>query len=108
MSHVRRPHCSRTVEQTEVQVPSRAELFIGMVPILLCLGLTLLTAVHWASGEVTFDNETQLPIFKPTMSGFLDWGISAYAAAGQTLPAWSGASTKSGVRHDRWISYGRQ
>lgn len=90
-----------------MQMPSRAELFFGTVPILLYLGLTLPTAVHWASGEVTLDNETQLPIFKPTMSGFLDWGISAYAAAGQTLPASSLASTKSGVQHDRWISYGR-
>lgn len=90
-----------------MQMLSRAELFFGMVSILLFLELTLLTAVHWASGEVTLNNETQLPIFKPTMSGFLDWGISSYAAAGQTLPASSLASTKSGVQHDRWISYGR-
>ncbi|POS69471.1 beta-fructofuranosidase [Diaporthe helianthi] len=61
--------------------------------------------MHWASGEVTLDNVTQLPVFIPTMSGFLDWGISAYAAAGQTLPASSSASTKSGVQQDRWISY---
>lgn len=74
----------------------------------LCLELTLLIAVHWASGEVTLNDETQLPIFTPSMSGFMDWGISAYAAAGQTLPSSSSASTKSGFLHDRWISYGKQ
>jgi len=82
-------------------------MFFGMMPTLLYLKLTLLIAVHWASGEVTLNNETRLPIFTPTMSGFLDWGISAYAAAGQTLPASSLASTTSGVQYDRWISYGK-
>lgn len=79
-----------------------------MMPTFLYLELTRLVTVHWVSGEVTLNNETQLPIFTPTMSGFLDWGISAYAAAGQTLPASSLASTTSGVQHDRWISYGKQ
>ncbi|KAL1855302.1 hypothetical protein Daus18300_011119 [Diaporthe australafricana] len=39
------------------------------------------------------------------MSGFLDWGISAYAAAGQTLPSSSSASTRISLHQDRWISY---
>lgn len=78
-----------------------------MIPVSLYLELTLVITVHWASGEVTLDNETHLPIFTPTMSGFLDWGISAYAAAGQNLPSSSLASNKSGVHNDRWISYGK-
>lgn len=79
-----------------------------MILRVLYLELTLLIAVHWASGEVTLDNQTQLPIFTPAMSGFLDWGISAYAAAGQILPSSSLVSTKSGLHHDRWISFGKQ
>lgn len=55
----------------------------------------------WVTGNVTNDGSVA---FKPTMAGVLDWGVSAYAAAGKILPASSQASTKSGAP-DRFISY---
>ncbi|KAF4761047.1 hypothetical protein N7455_003109 [Penicillium solitum] len=55
----------------------------------------------WVAGNVTNDDSVT---FKPTMAGVLDWGLSAYAAAGKVLPASSQASEKSGAP-DRFISY---
>ncbi|KAJ5871992.1 uncharacterized protein N7529_004345 [Penicillium soppii] len=55
----------------------------------------------WVAGNVTNNGSVS---FKPTMAGFLDWGLSGYAAAGKILPASSQASTKSGAP-DRFISY---
>ncbi|KAJ5615348.1 hypothetical protein N7537_000462 [Penicillium hordei] len=55
----------------------------------------------WVTGNVTNDDSVT---FKPTMAGVLDWGLSAYAAAGKVLPASSQASEKSGAP-DRFISY---
>jgi beta-fructofuranosidase len=57
----------------------------------------------WASGNVTVDGDGK-PRFTPSMAGRLDWGASAYAAAGKVLPASSQASTKS-RSPDRFISY---
>ncbi|CAI7609362.1 unnamed protein product [Penicillium glandicola] len=55
----------------------------------------------WVAGNVT--NEGSVA-FNPTMAGVLDWGLSAYAAAGKILPATSQAAKKSGAP-DRFISY---
>ncbi|KAJ5435420.1 Concanavalin A-like lectin/glucanases superfamily [Penicillium cf. griseofulvum] len=55
----------------------------------------------WVTGNVTNDGSVA---FKPTMAGVLDWGLSAYAAAGKILPASSQASIKSSAP-DRFISY---
>lgn len=56
----------------------------------------------WAAGNVSLeDGEVK---FTPTMAGKLDWGDSAYAAAGKILPADSLASNKSGAP-DRFITY---
>ncbi|KFY00614.1 hypothetical protein O988_03218 [Pseudogymnoascus sp. VKM F-3808] len=56
----------------------------------------------WAAGNVTLqDGEVK---FTPNMAGFLDWGSSAYAAAGKELPADSQASMKSNSP-DRFITY---
>ncbi|SPO07440.1 uncharacterized protein DNG_10134 [Cephalotrichum gorgonifer] len=56
----------------------------------------------WAAGEVTLKKGEVK--FTPTMAGILDWGASAYAAAGKYLPASSEASEKSGAP-DRFVSY---
>ncbi|EON97488.1 putative extracellular invertase protein [Phaeoacremonium minimum UCRPA7] len=56
----------------------------------------------WAAGNVSLKDGTAK--FTPTMAGRLDWGASAYAAAGKVLPASSLASSKSGAP-DRFISY---
>ncbi|KAF4974678.1 hypothetical protein FZEAL_8449 [Fusarium zealandicum] len=56
----------------------------------------------WAAGNVTLE-DGQVK-FSPTMAGKLDWGDSAYAAAGKFLPSSSKASSKSGAP-DRFISY---
>ncbi|KAF5026128.1 hypothetical protein F66182_1776 [Fusarium sp. NRRL 66182] len=56
----------------------------------------------WAAGNTTLVDGK--PKFTPTMAGTMDWGSSAYAAAGKYLPASSKASTKSGAP-DRFISY---
>ncbi|KAI0181145.1 glycoside hydrolase family 32 protein [Hypoxylon sp. FL1284] len=56
----------------------------------------------WASGDVSCENGEIR--FTPSMAGKLDWGKSAYAAAGKELPATSKASEKSGAP-DRFISY---
>ncbi|KAF2690306.1 glycoside hydrolase family 32 protein [Lentithecium fluviatile CBS 122367] len=56
----------------------------------------------WAAGTQQLV-EGQLK-FEPTMAGKLDWGRSAYAAAGKHLPASSKASQKSGSP-DRFITY---
>ncbi|KAJ5385404.1 Concanavalin A-like lectin/glucanases superfamily [Penicillium concentricum] len=55
----------------------------------------------WVAGNVTNDGSVS---FNPTMAGVLDWGLSAYAAAGKILPASSQAAMKSGAP-DRFISY---
>ncbi|KAF2251827.1 glycoside hydrolase family 32 protein [Trematosphaeria pertusa] len=56
----------------------------------------------WAAGTQSLvDGELK---FEPTMAGKLDWGRSAYAAAGKHLPASSLPSQKSGAR-DRFITY---
>ncbi|KAF7559978.1 hypothetical protein G7046_g4165 [Stylonectria norvegica] len=56
----------------------------------------------WAAGNVSLkDGQAR---FSPTMAGRLDWGASAYAAAGKVLPASSNAGSKSGAP-DRFISY---
>ncbi|KAL1862671.1 hypothetical protein Daus18300_008469 [Diaporthe australafricana] len=57
----------------------------------------------WAAGNLSL-SETGEAIFTPSMAGKLDWGHSAYAAAGKVLPASSVASTKSAAP-DRFISY---
>ncbi|KAL4778174.1 glycosyl hydrolase [Aspergillus varians] len=62
------------------------------------------SAIHdmlWAAGNITNDGSVA---FKPTMAGVLDWGLSAYAAAGKILPASSQPSIRSGAP-DRFISY---
>lgn len=56
----------------------------------------------WAAGNVTLQDGAIK--FAPTMAGFLDWGTSAYAAAGKELPASSQASMKSNAP-DRFITY---
>ncbi|KAJ4263892.1 hypothetical protein NW762_005929 [Fusarium torreyae] len=56
----------------------------------------------WAAGNISLDNGK--PKFTPSMVGKLDWGRSAYAAAGKYLPSDSKASSKSGAP-DRFISY---
>ena len=56
----------------------------------------------WAAGKQTLVNGTLK--FEPTMSGRLDAGRSAYAAAGKVLPADSQASWASGAP-DRFITY---
>jgi beta-fructofuranosidase len=57
----------------------------------------------WAAGNVTMTDAGAVK-FTPTMAGKLDWGDSAYAAAGKLLPASSLASSKSGAP-DRFITY---
>ncbi|KAI1762250.1 glycoside hydrolase family 32 protein [Hypoxylon sp. FL1150] len=56
----------------------------------------------WASGNISCEDGKVK--FTPSMAGKLDWGHSAYAAAGKVLPATSQASAKSGAP-DRFISY---
>ncbi|KAI0835677.1 glycoside hydrolase family 32 protein [Hypoxylon sp. FL0890] len=56
----------------------------------------------WASGNIALEDGKVK--FVPNMAGKLDWGTSAYAAAGKDLPATSKASEKSGAP-DRFISY---
>ena len=58
----------------------------------------------WAFGNVSVSNMTGNPKFTPSMAGKLDWGHSAYAAAGKILPSDSQASKKSGAPN-RFISY---
>lgn len=58
----------------------------------------------WAAGNVLPTCGGQKVKFVPNMAGKLDWGHSAYAAAGKVLPANSQASQKSGAP-DRFISY---
>jgi beta-fructofuranosidase len=57
----------------------------------------------WVSGSQEFHNDSLK--FTPTMAGKLDWGKSAYAAAGKILPKDSRASRNAGVETDRFISY---
>lgn len=57
----------------------------------------------WASGEHRPNNGGQLE-FEVDMAGFLDWGHSAYAAAGKPVTANSVVSQKSGAC-DRYIIY---
>ncbi|KAJ9150000.1 Glycoside hydrolase family 32 protein [Pleurostoma richardsiae] len=56
----------------------------------------------WATGSVSLEDGQVT--FTPSMAGRLDWGASAYAAAGKVLPASSQASAKSGSP-DRFISF---
>jgi beta-fructofuranosidase len=56
----------------------------------------------WAAGTQRLVNGELK--FSPTMAGKLDWGRSAYAAAGKHLPASSQASKASGAP-DRFITY---
>ncbi|KAI0850303.1 glycoside hydrolase family 32 protein [Daldinia vernicosa] len=56
----------------------------------------------WAAGNIS--REDGKLKFQPNMAGKLDWGTSAYAAAGKELPATSKASQKSGAP-DRFITY---
>lgn len=56
----------------------------------------------WAAGNISCDDGKVT--FVPSMAGKLDWGTSAYAAAGKELPATSKASVKSDAP-DRFISY---
>lgn len=58
----------------------------------------------WAAGTVSLGEEDGKPKFAPTMAGYIDWGHSAYAAAGKEVPASSQAAQKSGAP-DRFISY---
>lgn len=56
----------------------------------------------WAAGDMKMvDGEVK---FEPSMAGVLDWGASAYAAAGKLLPADSKASRASGAP-DRFVTY---
>lgn len=57
----------------------------------------------WAAGNISINDDGKLE-FSPTMAGKLDWGDSAYAAAGKELPSTSNASTSSDAP-DRFISY---
>lgn len=56
----------------------------------------------WASGSLQKNCTTGKLSFVPNMAGFLDYGLSAYAAQGKELPATSQASSKSGAP-DRFI-----
>lgn len=56
----------------------------------------------WAAGNVTLEDGDIK--FTPSMAGYLDWGLSAYAAAGKELPASSKASQNSGAP-DRFVTY---
>ncbi|KAF4552809.1 Hypothetical protein D9617_9g026000 [Elsinoe fawcettii] len=57
----------------------------------------------WAAGEVGRDEEGEVR-FTPTMAGKLDWGRSAYAAAGKVVPADALASRGSGAP-ERFVTY---
>lgn len=57
----------------------------------------------WATGNVTTLRNGTVK-FTPNMAGKLDWGRSAYAAAGKIVPSTSKASVKSGAP-DRFITY---
>jgi beta-fructofuranosidase len=57
----------------------------------------------WAAGNVSVSEDDGAVHFEPSMAGTLDWGASAYAAAGKLLPASSVASRRSGAP-DRFIS----
>ena len=57
----------------------------------------------WAAGETKL-NERGQPSFEPQMAGHLDWGRSAYAAAGKFIPSTAKASQMSGAP-DRFVSY---
>ncbi|RAL12363.1 glycoside hydrolase family 32 protein [Aspergillus homomorphus CBS 101889] len=59
----------------------------------------------WAAGEVGVDGTDGKLHFTPTMAGYLDWGFSAYAAAGKVLPATSAVSKNSGVDFDRFVAF---
>ena len=63
----------------------------------------------WAAGEVSAgnidgDDDEEGVVFKPVMAGVLDWGASAYAAAGKDIPTSSLLSAASGAP-DRFVSY---
>lgn len=58
----------------------------------------------WAAGDVHLSGDDGRARFRPGMAGKLDWGASAYAAAGKVLPSSSRASARSAAP-DRFISY---
>lgn len=58
----------------------------------------------WTAGTQAKDDSGVLR-FNVTMAGKLDWGRSAYAAAGKLVPASSQASQASGVSVDRFVTY---
>ncbi|KAK5136449.1 hypothetical protein LTR08_003094 [Meristemomyces frigidus] len=57
----------------------------------------------WASGNISTQRHGGVH-FEPSMAGHLDWGMSAYAAAGKLVPASSQASLRSGAG-DRFVIY---
>ncbi|KAF1953247.1 extracellular invertase [Byssothecium circinans] len=57
----------------------------------------------WVAGTQNISKDGNLE-FRPTMAGFLDWGRSAYAAAGKELRASSAPGQNSGAP-DRFITY---
>ncbi|PLB53318.1 extracellular invertase [Aspergillus steynii IBT 23096] len=63
-----------------------------------------LSSIHdllWTAGKISNNGSIK---FTPTMAGVLDWGASAYAAAGKVLTADSQASKKSGAPA-RFVTY---
>lgn len=61
-----------------------------------------LHAMLWAAGNISTAGGNVT--FNPNMIGVLDWGLSAYAAAGKVLPSTSKASSSSGAP-DRFVSF---
>ncbi|KAK4504695.1 hypothetical protein PRZ48_002656 [Zasmidium cellare] len=57
----------------------------------------------WVAGETRL-NDRGLPVFQPSMAGYLDWGRSSYAAAGKLIPSTAKAS-QSSAAPDRFVSY---
>ncbi|KAL4928508.1 glycoside hydrolase family 32 protein [Aspergillus undulatus] len=64
-------------------------------------GVTSMHAMLWASGKVSAQDSNAT--FTPDMVGVLDWGLSAYAAAGKVVPSMARASDND--TPDRFISY---
>ncbi|KAL5363355.1 glycosyl hydrolase [Aspergillus floccosus] len=65
--------------------------------------VTSMHAMLWAAGRISTSNDGNVT-FIPSIAGALDWGQSAYAAAGKVLPKDSQPSQRSGAP-DRFISY---
>lgn len=63
-----------------------------------------LSSIHdllWAAGTLSNNGSVK---FNPTMAGVLDWGVSAYAAAGKIVTKESQAAKKSGAPA-RFVTY---